>query len=312
MTYSKPTSPGRPGYIAPGSLEHAQLITPSKVAAILGVSRWESPFRLWHRMKGLIPPEPPKDIFDMGHDFEPAMAAMWKRRNPGWQLSPGEVQYVIPEAFFGYPAAVTLDRRARRGRTRRVVEFKMARKLDEWGDQFTDEAPADYVAQVMTQMAFTGFTDPPAELMVLGPWFEAHTYVIAFDDEIAASIHEQCRTFWESLQGDEPPPLDDSVATYEAVRALHPDIDGSVVDVDPAVAERVLVLDGDSKVIAAELRGAKAALLDAMGNAQTAMCGGIKIADRRPHGRGGVALNLATKNVAAIDQLIHNPEGIPA
>ncbi len=309
MSYARATRAGQPGYIAPGSAGHSQLITPSKVAAILGVSRWESAYRLWHRMKGLLAPEGPKDIFDLGHDFEPAMAAIWKRRNPGWQLSPGEVQYVIDPKWFGYPAAVTLDRRARRGRTRRVVEFKMARRLEEWGDQFTDAAPADYVAQVITQMAYTGFTDHPAELVVLGPFFEAHTYVIPFDADIADAIHDQCRAFWSSLQGDEPPPLDDSVATYEAVRALHPDINGATVQVDPDMALHLLLRDRESKANERALREVKTRFLNAMGNAQTAMCGDIKVADRRPHARGGVALALATKN---IDQLANQVDGITA
>ena len=299
------TAPGKPGYIAPGSPEHSRLITPSKVAAILGVSRFESPFRLWHRMKGNVDPAPPSEIFSLGHDFEPAMASIWKRRNPGWQLSPGEVQYMVPTEKFGYPAAVTLDRRARRGRARRVVEFKTARKLEDWGDQFTDAAPADYVAQVMMQMAYSGFTDYPAELMVLGPFFEAHSYTIPFDKQVAWDIHERCREFYESLADDEPPALDDSVATYEAVRALHPDIDGSVLQVDISAAAWVLHCDRASKEAERELREAKTRLLDAMGNAQTAMCGDIKIADRRPHAKGSVALALATKN---INQLINEGE----
>ena len=299
---AKSFRPGDPGYIAPGSAEHSTLITPSKVAAILGVSRWESPFRLWHRMRGNLDPAPPSEIFALGHDFEPAMASIWKRRNPGWQLSPGEVQYVIPEEDFGYPAAVTLDRRARRGSSRRVVEFKMARDLSAWGDQFTDAAPADYVAQVMMQMAYTGFTDHPAELVVLGPFFEAHTYVIPYDEVVAFAIHDRCNAFYKSLDGDIPPDLDDSVATYEAVRALHPDIDGSTVEVDHGLAWQLLQTDSDHKYHERQLREAKTRLLDLMGNAQTAMCGDIKIADRRPHAKGSIALALATKNLDQLTQ----------
>lgn len=299
MSIARATHAGQPGYIAPGSPEHSQLITPSKVAAILGVSRWESPYRLWHRMKGLLDPEPPKDIFDMGHDFEPAMAAMWKRRNPGWQLSPGEVQYVIPADRFGYPAAVTLDRRARRGRSRRVVEFKMARKLEEWGDQFTDEAPADYVAQVMAQMAYTGFTDHPAELMVLGPWFEAHTYVIGFDADIADAIHDQCRTFWESLKGDEPPPLDDSVATYACIRALHPDIErGTELQIDQGLAVEFAEALIEQKSTESRLRGIKTQILAAMGSREIARVADLAIAKRTPHASGSVALT-ATRGLSA-------------
>ena len=253
-------------------------------------------------MKGNIDPAPPSEIFALGHDFEPAMASIWKRRNPGWQLSPGEVQYIVPTEKFGYPAAVTLDRRARRGRARRVVEFKTARKLEDWGDQFTDAAPADYVAQVMAQMAYSGFTDHPAELMVLGPFFEAHSYFIQYDDDVASAIHERCRKFYESLADDQPPPLDDTVATYEAVRALHPGLDGSVVEVDSRLAHRILRADRFAKDSEVILRGAKSELLSLMGNAQTAMCGDVKIADRRPHAKGGVALALSTKNLELLTQ----------
>lgn len=296
-------------YLIPGSPEWLQVITPSKVAAILGISRFESPYRLWHRMKGAIPPEPPKDIFDIGHDFEPAMAAMWKRANPGWLLSPGEVR--IRADGFGFPAAVTLDRRARRGRGRRVVEFKTARHMEDWGDLGTDQAPADYVAQVLAQMALTGYTRHPAHLMVLGPYFEAHTYVIEFDPDVWAAIAAKCGEFWRSLQSDSPPPLDDSVPTYEAVRALHPDIDGSTVEVEAELAFDTLDWHRDSAAAEKRLREHKTRLLDVMGNAATAMCDGVKVAERYPHARGGVALRLATKSYDALQELAHserNPE----
>jgi predicted phage-related endonuclease len=290
--------------IEPGSPEWLAVITPSKVAAILGVSRWESSYRLWHRMKSLVDSEPPKDIFDMGHDFEPAAAAIWRRRNPGWKLSPGEVQ-TVADCPFGYPTAATLDRRACRGRARRVVEFKTARHLEEWGDFFTDQAPADYVAQVIAEMMFTGYTQHPAHLMVLGPYFEAHTYEIPYDPQVGAVIADRCREFWHSLKGDMPPDLDDTVATYECVRELHPEINGSTVEVDLGLAVQVLDWNRELKGAETRLRGLKTQLLDRMGNAQTAICQGIKVADRRPHARGGVALNLAMKNVDELFELRH-------
>ena len=149
-------------------------------------------------------------------------------------------------------------------------------------------------------MAYSGITGHPAHLMVLGPYFEAHTYVIGYDQGVIDAIHERCRAFWTSLQDDTPPPLDDTVATYEAVRELHPDIDGTTVAVDPAVATRALQLEHQSKGLTAELRGAKTALLDAMGNAATAVVGDVVVATRRPHGHGGVALSLNTKNLTQL------------
>lgn len=298
-----------PDLIKPGSAEWTRIITPSKIAAILGISRWDSPYRLWHRMKGRVEGEPPKDIFDIGHDYEPAAANRWLRKNPGWKLSRGEVQYVVPESVYGFPAAATLDRRGSRGSSRRVVEFKTARHLDEWGDELTDQCPRDYAAQVMSQMLFTGFTKHPAHLLMLTGWFGDHVYEIPFDQDVADFIVDRCRWFWESLAGDEPPDLDDTVATYECVRQLHPDIDGSTVQYDPEEAWRVLQFAVDVKENERCLRGAKTRLLDAMGDAQTAMVGDIKVADRRDNGKGGVSLYLTTTN---LEPVFNSSKGLSA
>ena len=279
--------PGEPGYITPGSPEWLQAITPSKVAAILGESRWDSPYRLWHRMKGLVPAEPPKDIFTVGHAFELALAELWKAERPGWSLSPGEVQFVVPPDKFGFPAICTLDRRAVRGSFRRVVEFKIARDLsdlEKWGAELTDECPEDYWAQVQAQMLFTGFTDLPANLMVCGPFWNYRIYDIDFSGFAGDEIVEKCRTFYESLQQDTPPDLDDSVPTYECIRQLHPDIDGTTVEVDADLGMAVHNANADHKAAEKKLRGLKTQLLDAMGNAQHAVMGPLKVATRAPHG----------------------------
>lgn len=285
---------GQDGFLAPGSPEWSTVITPSKVPAILGISRWESPYRLWHRMKGLVDREPPKEIFDIGHDFEAAAANRWRRRNPGWRLSPGEVQYVQTGLYF--PSVATIDRRATRGRAHRVVEFKTARDLSEWGDDFTGECPEDYAAQVMAQMMFTGHTKHSGHLLVLGPFFEEHIYEIEFDVDTAEWIWDGCREFWQSLASDTPPPLDDTVATYECVRALHPDIDGSTVQVSLDLAVDLHDANAESKSAEQRVRGLKTRLLAEMGTAAHAVAGDIKVANRQPHARGGVALALAKKH----------------
>ncbi|SLC06173.1 putative phage-type endonuclease [Mycobacteroides abscessus subsp. massiliense] len=289
MTDIKPGiyRPGEPGFIAPGTPEHSALISPSKVAAIMGLSRWDSPYCLWHRMKGLAAPEPEKDIFRVGHAFELALAELWRYDNPGWQLSPGEVQYVGDPEKFGFPYLVTLDRRGRRGRTRRDVEFKIARSLEDWGDDFTDEAPPDYFTQVLTQQVFSGLTKEPAHLVVMGPRFQHHTYVIPYNMAAAAAIIKACKEFWDSLDAIEPPPLDNSVATYEFVREQHPDIArGITVDITPEDGTEFLTAVTESKEATNRERGAKTRILDLMGDAQYATAGGVRIARRQP-GRGG-------------------------
>jgi putative phage-type endonuclease len=304
-------TPGQPGYLAPGTDLWRQAVTPSKVAAILGVSRWESPFRLWHRMKGITPGDPPKDAYDIGHDYEPAAANRWARKNPGWKISAGEVQFHVPAGHYPFPAVATLDRRASRGAWRRVVEVKIARNatdLEAWGDDLSGDCPEDYAAQVMAQMLFCGATQPAAgwttvgDLLAIGPYFNERIYQIEYDANVASWIIEECTSFFASLKSDIPPDLDDTVPTYECLRELHPDIDGTTAPIDPALALDYAECVAAEKHAKAATQGAKNRLLAAMKTAQYAAVGatldpdtgnyvgGFRIADRRNNGKGGVSL----------------------
>jgi hypothetical protein len=293
-------TPRDPEWIAPGSDEHRQMISPSKVAAILGLSRWESPYGLWHRMKGLVPPEAPKDAFDLGHDIEPFAANRWRRKNPGWKLSRTEVQFVVDPGHFGFPAVATLDRRAVSGRSRRVVEFKMARDqydLDKWGDNLTGDLPPDYFVQVLTAMLFTGWTQLPGHLLALGPNYRDRLYEVTYDAAVrdeAVFIIEECRRFWRSLEVDEPPELDNTIATYDCIRQLHPEINGETIQLDPDEALSYAQARVEFATAEDTLQYEKNLLLKRMENAQYAnlgdpKSGGLQVARRQPGTKGGVS-----------------------
>lgn len=290
-------------FVHPGSPEWLKVITPSKVAAILGepgdpVSRYESAFQLWHRMKGLVPPQEPRDAFALGHDVELLAAARYKRDRPGWLLSPDEVQAHVDPDKFGFPAIATLDRRGVSGSSRRVVEFKLARNLndlDTWGDDLHGDLPDDYDAQLAALMLFTGWTSIPGELLVVGPFLEHRIYTRAHNPSFAAWIIQKCRRFHESLAGDTPPELDNTKATYECLRTLHPDIDRGV---EALVPEDEAVAFLDAREALAEATDAfalqKNYLLKRMERAQYAVVDGfkgfdglpIRIAERRNAGEG--------------------------
>ena len=291
--------------LAPGTPEWRKTITPSKIPAILGQSRWQSQFALWHEMAGLVDPDPEteqrKKMFDAGHAFEKALAAIWLTENDGWQVSPDEVQIHAGDRI-GFPTFATLDRRARRGQAYRVLEFKTARDLSEWGDDFTDDAPLDYILQVQWQMHVTGLTKWPAHLMVMGPFFQWHTYEIAYNPTLCSAVEERCAAWMHSLATSQRPDLDDSIATYECVRKLHPDIDGTTVQVDRGLALDYLEADAALKAAEKLARGAKSAFLDAMGQARYAHVGDVKVADRRPTRGEHAALYPNHKNYNLIQE----------
>ncbi|MDO3058505.1 MULTISPECIES: YqaJ viral recombinase family protein [Mycobacteriaceae] len=300
--------------IEPGSPEWLSIITPSKVPSILGISRWKSQYTLWHEMAGIIEPAPiseaRQDDFDYGHACELAAREYWKFKNPDWRISRGEVQISNPDLPF--PNLATIDLRGSRGSLRRVVEVKTARDLGEFGDDGSGEIPRDYAAQILMQMLITGWHET-ADLVCWAQYGKPRIYHVEYDAGIAEAIIGLCAEFVESLATENKPELDNTISTYETVRAMHPDIDkGTEIQLPPAEAYELLASDGTLKNVEKQLRGRKTALLDQMGSAQYAMVGDLKIADRRPHAKGSVALVLAGKNIQQLSDQIDAQKGIPA
>lgn len=294
--------------IKPGSPEWLKVITPSKVPSILGVSRWKSQRELWLEMAGLIEPAPiseaKQDDFDYGHAVELAAREYWLYKTNGgpadgngWRLSRSEVQ--VRNQALPFDNLATVDLRASIGSKRRCVEVKTARSLEEWGDDGSGEVPQDYAAQCMTQMLITGWHEQ-ADLVLWPQYGKPRIYVVEWDQGVADWIVERCVEWVESLAMNEPPPLDDSVSCYEAIRRLHPDIDGSEVEVPIGLASTLLGWNDRLAEAEKATRGHKTELLDLMGQAKTAVCEGIKVADRRPGRGGSVSLYLAPKNYPAL------------
>ena len=265
----------------PGSPEWLRLITASKVTAILGLSPWESPRSLWHRMHGDLPPETQNAAMSRGHYLEPAILAWWRDQhgvpavnNRMWQEQPS---YTLGDWAAATPDAVAwldpLD-----DDSAVLVEAKSS--AQEW-----DELPAYYLTQVIWQMHLSGVHR--CYVPVIGPRLTFTEYVVDYDDhaEDAAAIERIAREFYDSLAADEPPPLDDTVATYDAVRKVHPEIErGESVELDPEVAESLVVNQADYKALEPKVRLAKSTVLDLMGRAQYATCNGVRIARRQPRG----------------------------
>lgn len=300
----------KPAYVVdepprPGTDDWRRYITASKVPAILGLSPWQSPYALWHEMKGLLDPTPPdskSDMFLWGHMAEESLAQWWKAKNPGWKLNQyhgrgddrtAEVAYTNPQLDF--PNMATLDRRGARGQRFCIIECKTTSDLSNWGrPDEVGSVPIYYQAQVMFQMLVSEIHT--AYVVVTGyrcP--EIHT--VAWDEDLAAMIAARCYEWHKSLASDTPPDLDDTVATYEAVRGLHPNINPDGV-VQVGADQATLLLDAMEDKAAATRRERfhRAKLLDQMGEAKKALVGDQTLAIRSP-GRGDAVTLRVNKKV---------------
>lgn len=274
--------------LAPGSPEWRKIITASKVAAILGLSPWDSPRSLWHLMRGDIEPKSETDTTRRGHYLEPAILAWWRDQHGitdmrQWADQPS---YALGDWAAATPDAMTLGIP---GEAEVLIEAKSTAM--DWDG----ELPAYYLTQVIWQMHVSGIHR--CYVPVIGPRLTFTEYVVDYADyaEDALLIERRCREFYDSLSSDTPPDLDDTVATYEAVRKVHPDIDkGATVELTREQADDLVTFAHLAKETETSLRLAKSTVIDAMGRAQYAEHNGQRIA-RRQAGKHGVTFVVTGK-----------------
>lgn len=271
----------------PGSPEWLRLVTASKVAAILGLSPYASPFKVWHQMKGLTPGDPENEAMRRGNMLEDAILNWWLRDNP--DVIEVERQCWTPfEEWAGATPDLIVT-----GPTGdlEIVDAKTAATDEEWGAPGTDHVPAYYAASSMWQLACAHSAKRVRLAVLFGRPFTLREYVIERDDDLCMALIDQCRAFYDSLAADDVPDLDDSVATYETMRALHPDIDREeAVELDPQERDEYLASSANLEDAEARDRLAKSVVLQRMGRARLAKCEGEVIARRQPHSRAGVSL----------------------
>jgi putative phage-type endonuclease len=226
------------GRYEPGSPEwHAARLRgvgASEIAAVVGLSPWESAWSLWHRKAGLVGPAAETDLMLAGNDFEPAIADRYALRHPeetvtrtgSWRSTARPWQLANPDRLID-------------GHT--PLEVKFSPFGDGWGEDGTDEIPIYYRCQVLWQMDVLDVDHGVLFAWVSGTYRE---YRLKRDgdavDDIAL-LRAAAETFWASLPTAEnpdgtPPALDDSDHTLRVVREMAPGVEDREQIVPAALA----------------------------------------------------------------------------
>ncbi len=253
--------------MTPGSPEWLRLMTASKIAAVVGLSPWESRFSLWHRMAALIPPEPDSDVKRRGHYLEPAVVAWWADQHPEASVRDASTWTHPDDARF----AATPDRLAVFGEHVACLEVKTSSVPDEWGADGSDDIPPYYKAQALWEMECTGTRI--CHVALLDTYLTFREYVVHYDPEDAAFLRAEATAFMDSLPwGEKPqrPDLDAHGATYEAVRHLHPEIEPRDVELTPEVAAAYCTARHQLRAAEHEATRTCALVADLMGTARRA------------------------------------------
>ena len=289
--------------VQPGTPEWLRYMSASKIAAVLGISPWESPYSLWCQMAGLIDPEPETVEQSRGHYLEPSIAAWLADQHPHQQLTPGGCwintdrpwQLASPDGRF-----------LANGRTVELAEYKTDADGSGWGEPGTGEIPLYYRAQVTWQMDTVGARR--TRLGVLTSRLEFREYVVDYDPADAALMRAAAVEFLDSLLWQEMPDLDPHPATYEAVKRLHPDIRDKKdpladLNVDDDLAIEFLTALADADRAAQRAARARTSLAAAMKDARRARWNGHTLATRQTK-KGGTPYLVAGRNLPDPSALI--------
>lgn len=271
----------------PGSAEWLQRMTASKVAAVLGLSPWESRFSLWHRMAGLAEPSPDTDQTRRGTYLEDGVARWFADQHRSeFELLPG-LSWRHQERPWqaASPDRLIVERDTWAKRTLAVLEVKTANNADEWGEPGTDEVPPYYRAQVVWQLDTLGLSTGYVAVL-LGPGLTFAEYRIDYNEAEAAYIRSEAKAFMDSLPGgpaEQRPDVDAHSETYTVLRQINPDIDGDV-DVPHHLARDYCQTLRAKRAADAAHDHARNALADHMQTARRAMWEGRSIATRQQRG----------------------------
>lgn len=270
--------------LTPGGAEWLRTISASKIAAIAGVSPWDSPFSLYWKMNGTLV-EPRTDAMRRGHYLEPAIAQ--------WFGDQHDELVVLDSGTWTHAALPwataspdrTLAHRTDLTHNGALLEIKSTTQDHEWGEPGSDEVPPYVKVQCLWQLEVTGLD--VCHVAVLGSFLEFGEYVVEYDASEAGRLVDMAADFLGKLERREHPPIDGHDATYQAERALHPLIDRETdVELPDDLVRRYVASRDLSALAKQESNEVAALILDEMADARRARWNGQTICTRQARGEG--------------------------
>ncbi|NKR57478.1 hypothetical protein GS474_01245 [Rhodococcus hoagii] len=250
--------------LIPGSPEWLSTYSASQVAAICGLSEWDTPRSIYDAKKGIVPAQPQTDVQGRGHEFEPMIRGWVARDNHEWQIEESGTwahrertwQTANPDGL------IYLDEHG----TMELLEIKTAADMHEWGEV----PPIKYLVQCMWQMDVIGARR--THLAACGPFELFHRrprmFVIDYNPREAAMLREKVMEFDAMLRaGIQPPANHDRECDRLAVRYSNPAIvDDPGVEIPDELAELYLGPYAEAAAVEAAKKSGASRLLEYLGS----------------------------------------------
>lgn len=222
----------------------------SDAAAVVGLSKWTSPYELWMSKTGR----------DTGDD-ESGEAALW-----GTLLEPvvrDEVARRLGVDIVTVPHILAHEHRPWQivnldgdiPALDAIYEGKTANQwlADDWAD---DQVPEAYLLQVQHALAVTGRARAVCAVLIGGQRLEIRT--VERDQALIDQLISLEAEFWALVESDTPPQIDGSKASTSLLTRLHPTADGTVRTLDGQDLAEVELLIEQRAAISADIKALEA------------------------------------------------------
>jgi hypothetical protein len=268
-------------------------VTASRIAAILGLDPFTSPFTAWWRQHEGWAGEDSQAML-IGRVLERGVVDLWMQAHPGIGATPGGLyanaarpwQMATPDAIIRPlhsvgDGMILLPKMTLQAKT-------AGRVTDEWGPDGSDVVPVGYRAQVLWEMDTFGCDRGHLGVLFLASR-EFRSYVIEYDRRDVAVMVAMAERYRRSLDVGDPPPIDAHRSTLGTVRKLNVDVVDEAQEISASLAQAYIRGQRLAKRLAKVNDRIEARIRDAIGVRKTASCDGAKVASRSVYDQKGGA-----------------------
>lgn len=237
----------------------------SDASTVVGLNPWSSPYVLFCDKMGALPEKDDSEAMRQGRDLEQYVADRWmertgkrcRRNNFMWRST------VWPWMLADIDREVVGENAGLECKTTSVYNRH---------DFASGEVPLTYYVQCQHYMAVMGFDRMYLAVLVLNRGF--YDFIIERDEEEIEALTAAEEEFWDRLQREEPPEIDGSEATQDALKAMYPHEEAELALPLPRGAEEELErlerLQDTIKELQADCDMIKSSMMAQMGNAAIA------------------------------------------
>jgi putative phage-type endonuclease len=210
----------------------------SDIAALLGMDKYSSPWKLYLEKRGEIPHDLPREPFleraaYWGHKHETDIADAFSEIHGLRTRRIGTIRNMHRPWMIA-----NLDRQVigcPDGPCPLECKNRSLRKAGEWGESGDPDGVPDREAlQSLWYLAVTGYRHVHVAVLINGN--DDRYYRLERDEKLLGDLVAMAGGFWQRVQKGDPPPIDGSEAVTELLRDLWDGAEGAVRIVSPAEA----------------------------------------------------------------------------